>query len=120
MATLSSHVLDSVTGTHAGGIRIECFKRLAGGETVLMFDVNASAEGRMTEIVDIEADAELELVFHSANYFQTMHLPDDGFQVMNTVVVRISIPQPDHIYHVPIMLSPHSYSVWWSGNPPAS
>lgn len=121
MATISSHVLDSVIGTHASGIRVKCYQRSKGGGSSLVFDVEASAQGRISENVEIKSTQEckdFELVFHSADYYQSMKLPEDGFQVLKTIVVRIELPDPEEQYHLPIMLSPHSYSVWWSGKPP--
>jgi len=121
MATISSHVLDSVIGTHASGIRVECYQRDKVGGSTLLFDVLASSDGRISETISAnvaQTCKDLELVFHSADYYQSMQLPDDGFQVLKTIVVRIELPDPDEKYHLPIMLSPHSYSVWWSGKPP--
>ncbi len=123
MGTLSSHVLDSVIGTHASGIRVECYQRLPNGSWTQVFDTQASDEGRISESVgtlEDPADTEYELVFHSKAYYERMTLPDDGYQIVNTVVVRVVLPEPDAKYHIPIMLSPHSYSVWWSGQPNAS
>jgi 5-hydroxyisourate hydrolase len=119
MATISTHVLDSVIGTHAAGIRVECFRRLPTGQSISVFDVTATQEGRISEAVEADAGAEFELVFHSAAYYKKMQLPDDGYQVVNSIVIRITTPEADEKYHLPIMLSPHSYSVWWSGKPPA-
>jgi len=45
MATISSHVLDSVIGTHAAGIRVQCFRRDAGGANTLVFDQKANEQG---------------------------------------------------------------------------
>lgn len=120
MATVSSHVLDSVIGTHASGIRVVCYQRAANGSSTPVFDITATAEGRISETVNAQPGAEYELVFHSADYYQSMQLPDDGYQVLKTIVVRIEMPDPEAKYHLPIMLSPHSYSVWWSGKPPAA
>ena len=120
MATISSHILDSVIGTHAAGIRVECYQRSSNGSSHRLFDVIASSEGRISKTIDTsntDAGDEYELVFHSAAYYQSATLPDDGYQIMRKVVLRIELPEPDATYHLPIMLSPHSYSVWWSGNP---
>ncbi len=84
----------------------------------MLFDVVASEEGRISQSIGVmDANAEYELVFHSAEYYRSMQLPDDGYQILKEIVVRVVIPDPDCAYHLPIMLSPHSYSVWWSGNP---
>ncbi len=118
MAQISSHVLDSVIGTHASGIRVECYKKASDDTGQLIFDVVASAEGRISESVDTTgSDTEFELVFHAADYYRSVQLPDDGYQILTKVVLRITLPEPGDSYHLPIMLSPHSYSVWWSGKP---
>jgi len=121
MATISSHVLDSVTGTHAAGIKIACFHRDASGKATRLFDLAADNQGRIQESIDItncgDAD-EYELVFQSADYYRGFNLPDDGSQIMSSVVLRLKLPDAQGTYHFPVMLSPHSYSVWWSGSPP--
>ncbi len=120
MASISSHVLDSVIGTHASGIQVECFHYSKNKALQQVFDVVATAEGRIAEKISTAGwgeNPEIELVFHSADYYRGFALPDDGYQIMEKVVVRISLPDPDGSYHLPIMLSPHSYSVWWSGKP---
>lgn len=121
MATISSHVLDSVIGSHAAGIQVQCYRRSASGEATLLFDKSANEQGRVSEAIDMPQSgdpADVELVFHSRQYFETQSLPDDGYQIMNVVVVRLSLPDPHANYHVPVMLAPHSYSVWWSGATP--
>ena len=120
MATLSSHVLDSVTGSHASGIRVRCHQLHDSGSRSEIFDVKAGIDGRIAETFRAESAAEgyeYELVFYSKDYYMSQQQPDDGYQIMNTVVVRLSLPDPDTAYHVPLMLAPHSYSVWWSGAP---
>lgn len=115
MATISSHVLDSVIGTHASGIRIECF-RLTGSKEKL-FDVIANEEGRIAVPIEIDSaddHAQYELVFHSAAYFDAQPTTPKARQIMNVVVVRIVIPNPQEKIHIPLVLSPHSYTIWWS------
>jgi len=120
MVSVSSHVLDSVIGTHASGIRVECYRLLKNEPSQRVFNTVASTEGRISEIFNIKdwgETPEIELVFHLASYYGAFNLPDDGYQILEKVVVRISLPEPDGKYHLPIMLSPHSYSIWWSGKP---
>lgn len=123
MATISSHVLDSVIGTHAAGIRVECLRRDVNGVTTPVFDLAANEQGRIAETVDVEQDeqsVQYELVFHAKDYYAKHALPDDGYQIIRSVVLRLDLPDAQGNYHLPIMLSPHSYSVWWSGAPPAA
>ena len=114
MATVSSHILDSVTGASASGIRVQLLQRSNGGESVV-FDVNADAEGRIAESVEINEsniDAEFELVMHAADYFSTQGVTGDS--MVRQVVIRLTMDDDQRRYHLPVMLSPHSYSTWWS------
>ena len=110
MATVSSHILDSVTGKSAAGIRCQLF-RLSGDTRQTVFDVYADAEGRIGETVDMDTDdpgSEFELVMHAAEYFNA----DNA--TISCVVIRFSIDDANRRYHMPVMLAPHSYSTWWS------
>ncbi len=113
MASLSTHVLDSLRGTHAAGIRcVLC--RLDGDSRVPVFDVVADSEGRITQPLELAADivaAEFELVLHAADYFAEQGLDSTG--CLREIVLRFVVDE-DRRYHLPIMLAPHSYSTWWS------
>jgi 5-hydroxyisourate hydrolase len=116
MATVSSHILDSVSGRSARGIRCQLF--LLGGEKParLVFDVVADDEGRIAEIVEVDDSVrgrEFELVFHGRDYFSAQSLATDS--MVKTVVIRFVMDDDAKRYHLPLMLSPHSYSTWWSG-----
>ena len=111
MAIVSSHILDSVSGGSAAGIRCELFQLQADSSKQIVFDVVADAEGRISETVLIDASSnggEVELVMHAAGYFGAENA------VVPTVVIRFIIDDADKRYHLPVMLSPHSYSTWWS------
>lgn len=119
MATISSHVLDAVRGDHAKGIRIECLRR-ENGSTVAptkVFSVVADQSGRIAKTVEVDPDADhqFELVFHTAEYFSRFTGRDEDHQIMPEVVVRLTLTESDTKYHLPLVLSPHSYTVWWSG-----
>ena len=113
MATISSHILDTISGISAAGIPVQLV-RLDSNEKTVLFDIEADNEGRINEQLDIDIDAEYELVFHSARYFSSQGISDAIENTMPTVVLRFSMPDNRKRYHKPIMLSPHSYSVWWS------
>lgn len=117
MATVSSHILDSVKGSSAAGIRVELFSLKGDSNRKKIFDIDADGEGRINQTVDIPdatGDCEYELVFHSADFFASQSLPAEENPVMKTVVIRFSMSDNEHRYHLPMMLSPHSYSVWSS------
>jgi len=116
MATVSSHILDSVNGKSAVGIRSQLFQLVSDSERKLIFDVVADQEGRIAETVLIDnanSGCEFELVFHGAEYFRTQGL--DAGSMVRMVVLRFVMDGEQQRYHMPVMLSPHSYSTWWSG-----
>ena len=111
MAIISSHILDSVSGGSASGIRCELFKLMGDSPRQVMFDLIADYQGRVSETVDINSTdlgCQFELVMHAADYFNV------GKAVVATVVIRFVISDGQKRYHLPVMLSPHSYSTWWS------
>ena len=116
MAIVSSHILDSVSGKSAAGIRSQLFQLVSDTERQLLFDVAADNEGRISEAVvidDTNIGCEFELVFHGAEYFKAQGL--DSGSMVKTVVIRFAMIDDQQRYHLPVMLAPHSYSTWWSG-----
>lgn len=115
MATVSSHILDSVSGQSAAGIRCLLTRIDGDAPRQVVFDVHADAEGRIAESIDLEAadlgvDYELEL--YAAEYFAERGLALAS--MVKRVVIRFSMDDAHKRYHLPVMLSPHSYSTWWS------
>ena len=45
MAIISSHILDSVHGCSASGIRVQCQKMVIRNDDYLVFEVEANEEG---------------------------------------------------------------------------
>jgi len=110
VATVSSHILDSVSGKSAAGIRCQLFQ-LDGDLRQPVFDVPADDEGRINESIPVRAGDsghEFELVMHAADYFGATDA------VVRCVVIRFVIDDAARRYHMPVMLAPHSYSTWWS------
>jgi 5-hydroxyisourate hydrolase len=111
MAIVSSHILDSVSGRSAAGIRCQLVQLERGAHRRIVFDVIADNEGRISETLPVDEDtvgSEFELVLYSAGYFQT------EVAVVPTVVIRFIADDVEKRYHLPVMLAPHSYSTWWS------
>ena len=116
MAIISSHTLDSVLGTHAGGIEVELFRLETNGARVSVFHTRTDEGGRLSEDVALQpkhASETYELVFHTGDYFRNHAVASLEPRIMNEVVVRFCMPNPKGQYHMPMMLSPNSYSVWW-------
>ena len=105
---LTTHVLDTAHGRPAAGVRIELFR---GGELLNATETNAN--GRTDEPLLAEGDFAVgtyELVFHVGAYFGGMDLPEPVF--LDVVPVRFGISDASGHYHVPLLVSPWSYSVY--------
>jgi 5-hydroxyisourate hydrolase len=117
MAVVTTHLLNSVLGTHAGGVGVVLQRIEPSGARTIVFERKTDAGGRLSETVKIaegHADAEYELVFQTGHYFAGQSLPLPAKQIVTEIVIRFSMPDPNASYHIPFMIAPNSYSVWWS------
>lgn len=118
MATLTSHTLNAVDGTHAAGVAVALYRVLPSEKRLEVFSTVTDEGGRIAETVDTAIagpDAVFELVFATGAYFDEMRLPPAGLKPVRQVVIRLEMPDPDARYHIPVILAPNGYSVWWSG-----
>ncbi len=118
MATLSTHTLNSVDGSHAGGIALSLYRIGSGGQREDVLSGQTDAGGRFSQeiaLTDEETAATYELVLQTGAYFQAMGVQATPMQICQETVVRFHMPDPEARYHIPMMLAPNSYSVWWSG-----
>jgi 5-hydroxyisourate hydrolase len=114
MARLSTHVLDTAAGRPAAGLRIE-LHALAGAERSLIKVVSTNADGRTDEPLLTGAayrPGHYELVFHAGDYFRSrgVILPEPAF--IDVVPIRFGMHEADGHYHVPLLVSPYSYSTY--------
>ena len=114
MARLSTHVLDTTRGKPAAGIPIELHRVESSGRTPVAAAIT-NADGR-TDAPLLTGDrletGTYELTFRVGAYLREVAspLPDPLF--LDDVVVRIGIAEAGGNYHVPLLLSPHGYSVY--------
>jgi 5-hydroxyisourate hydrolase len=107
---LTTHVLDTANGTPAPGLRIVLF-RLTDAERKKVADKTTNEDGR-TESPILPSDAfetgEYELVFHAGDYLKGQGMTDSFLDI---VPLRFRMSEATH-YHVPLLLSPFSYSTY--------
>jgi len=103
---LTTHVLDTARGRPAAGIPVE-LARLDGDRREILRSVRTNDDGRTDEPLldgeELQAGT-YELVFDVGGHF------DDGF--LDRVPVRFTIGDPGAHYHVPLLVSPWSYSTY--------
>jgi 5-hydroxyisourate hydrolase len=114
MARLSTHVLDVVSGKPAQGVAVDLhIVRKDGRQQVTTGTTNA--DGRTSEPLLSGERLETgiyELTFHAGDFFraQGLALPDPPF--LDDVIIRFGIADAAGHYHVPLLLSPYSYSTY--------
>ncbi len=112
-AGLTTHVLDTARGRPAQGIRVELFRVEGGGRWRVAQSVT-NADGR-TDAPLIERGslepATYELTFHIAPYFEGFEgAPPVPF--LDLVTLRFTVSDTSGHYHVPLLVSPWSYSTY--------
>jgi len=113
--SLSTHVLDTMHGTPAGGMAVSLFRLDAGGTATLLLQVTLDADGRASAPLLGGADARAgryRLVFAVAAYFAArgVTLPQPPF--LDEVPIDFGIADASAHYHVPLLVSPWSYSTY--------
>ena len=112
---LSTHVLDTMHGQPAGGMAVALY-RTQGDQATLIKQVVLNQDGRSPEgplIADNALTAgTYRLVFDVAAYYkaQGVALPEPNF--LSRVSLDFGIAAPQQHYHVPLLVSPWSYSTY--------
>jgi 5-hydroxyisourate hydrolase len=117
MGQLTTHVLDTTAGVPAAGVLIEVHELLPGAME-LRASVRTGPDGRCRDPLiagDVFRSGRFALTFHVADYFRGrgVQLPQPAF--IEVAVIRIGIAHPEQHYHVPLLVSPWSYSVYRGG-----
>lgn len=113
MGRLTTHVLDTATGRPGAGIAVTVYR--LDGERREVARTITNHDGRcdkpLLEGAALQA-GRYEIVFAAGDYFraQGTELPDPLF--VDDVVLRFGVAAPDQHYHVPLLVSPWSYSTY--------
>ncbi len=115
MGHLSTHVLDTAHGCPAAGMRVTLQRVQADGSTVTVHAPALNADGRADgPLLDAQAMAagRYRLQFEVAAYFRGrgVNLPEPPF--IDVVQLDFGMSQADGHYHVPLLVSPWSYSTY--------
>ena len=72
MATLSSHLLNSVNGTHAEGVKVIIYQINPNGDKKNFFETETSKDGRILKDFDLskeDCECDYEMICKTADYF---------------------------------------------------
>jgi 5-hydroxyisourate hydrolase len=117
---LSTHVLDTMHGTPAGGMKVEFYSTTRDGavavQALLVKSFVLDADGRnpdglLYDSATLQAGT-YRLVFDVAGYFRScgVTLPEPPF--LDQVTLDFGVADTRQHYHVPLLVSPFSYSTY--------
>ena len=110
MATLSSHLLNSVNGTHASNVDIIIYQIKSNGEKKVFYETKTDAGGRLLKefnLNDEDCKSDYEMVCKTGDYFSEE-------KVVSEITIKFKMKDPKKKYHIPVIIAPNGYSVWWS------
>jgi len=117
MGQLTTHILDISAGQPAAGMRIELHELAAGSQTLLLSTATGK-DGRCAAPLLAGVAFRVgrySMTFYLAEYFRARGLALAEPAFIEDAVIRIGIAHPEQHYHVPLLVSPWSYSVYRGG-----
>ena len=112
---LSTHVLDTHSGRPAVGVLVELLELSTSGEQRAITRAATNRDGR-TDAPLIAGQplpiGRYELRFHVGEYFAGLAARLDDPPFLDVVPVRFAVANPEGDYHVPLLVTPWSYSTY--------
>lgn len=114
MGRLSTHVLDTAKGKPAAGVKIMLY-RISGQSHRKLKEVVTNGDGRtdgpLLEGETLEPGI-YELVFCAGSYLRDSGQASEGIIFLDEIPIRFGVPDASQHYHVPLLISPFSYSTY--------
>lgn len=112
---LSTHVLDTHAGHPAQGVAVELCEIGSAGAARVIKRAQTNADGRTDTPLFTGMPipiATYELRFAVADYFVKARAPIADPPFLDIVPVRFAVAEPEGRYHVPLLVTPWSYSTY--------
>jgi 2-oxo-4-hydroxy-4-carboxy-5-ureidoimidazoline decarboxylase len=112
---LSTHVLDVHGGHPAQGVAIELCEISGAGSARTIKRTSTNADGRTDQPLFTAMPipiATYELRFAVGDYFARQKAPMSDPPFLGVVPVRFAVAEPEGKYHVPLLVTPWSYSTY--------
>ena len=110
MTKLTTHALDTYLGKPAEGMKVDVY--FIGDRKEKIKSIILNKDGRSAQALDDPIKVgNYELVFYVGNYFENkIKLNKPTF--LNEVSIKFGVSNPEEKYHVPLLVSPWSYSTY--------
>ncbi|BFM48717.1 hydroxyisourate hydrolase [Marinomonas sp. THO17] len=115
MGYLTTHILDTTKGIAASQVEIKLYRYDDKGNKSLIHTTRSNDDGRCDAPLLAEehfSKGVYELEFGIEDYFaqQGIEMPQPSF--LNMVTIRFGISDEAAHYHIPLLVSPYSYSTY--------
>lgn len=111
---LTTHVLDTMSGSPASEMKIELFE-IQGADKNLLVEATTNQDGRCEKPLLAKGSFKLgtyELLFYVSDYFAKNNVELQNGQFLDIVPVRFTLSDEKAHYHVPLLVSPYGYSTY--------
>lgn len=111
---LTTHVLDTATGLPAAGMKIWLY-RVSGTVRQKITEVVTNSDGRTDGPILPVSDfttGTYELIFCAGDYLRQTGQAGDDPLFLDEIPIRFGMADANAHYHVPLLLSPYSYSTY--------
>jgi 2-oxo-4-hydroxy-4-carboxy-5-ureidoimidazoline decarboxylase len=112
---LSTHVLDTHSGSPAAGMKYELIELSALGEDRVITGGITNSDGRSDQPLIHGRPMPIghyELSFHTADYFAARGVPMSDPPFLDRIPLRFSVSDPEGHLHVPLLVTPWSYATY--------
>jgi 5-hydroxyisourate hydrolase len=114
MGRLTTHVLDTALGKPGKNIEVRLFSINENGRSALL-TITTNADGRCDQPL-LQGDAfqsgVYELDFHVGAYFSALGVATPQPPFLDVVTLRFGVADANQHYHVPLVVTPYSYSTY--------
>jgi len=114
MTKLTTHVLDTYSGKPGGGIKVDLYyydeKNLKKKINSIILNNDGRSDHALIEGVNFK-EGKYEIVFFVGDYFKKI-TNISKIPFLDDVVVKFGISNVEEHYHVPLLVSPWSYSTY--------
>jgi len=112
MGQLTTHILDTAGGIPAAGVDVRLYSLNDGRELKAAAVTNDDGRSEHPLLMDeLLVTGEYELEFDIGKYFRGRGAELDDPAFLDVVVIRFSM-RAEQRYHVPLLVSPWSYSTY--------
>ena len=112
---LSTHVLDTHSGSPAAGMKYQLIELSALGENRVITQGLTNSDGRSDQPLIHGRPMPIgsyELSFSTADYFAARGVPMSDPPFLDRILLRFSVSDPEGHLHVPLLVTPWSYATY--------